>query len=91
MCIGLKVPRDCGGTWGRAQVEPYDSFCEGNQGCSSTCSSHVNQTRNSHHSEFIIGQCEKILSKANKNEIKCFDFGSIKRALRRHLRTIIAR
>ena len=26
-----------------------------------------------------------------KNEIKCFDFGSIKKELRSHLRTIIAR
>ena len=32
------------------------------------------------HSEFITVQCKKILSRANKNEIKCFDFGSIKRA-----------
>ena len=31
------------------------------------------------HSEFITGQCGKILNRANKNEIKCFDFGSIKR------------
>ena len=42
------------------------------------------------HSEFITGQCRKILSGANKNEIECFEFGSIKRALRPHLRTIIA-
>ena len=42
------------------------------------------------HSEFITGQCEKILSRANKNEIKCFDYGSIKRVLRPHLRTIMA-
>ena len=40
------------------------------------------------HSEFITVQCKKILSRAN-NEIKCFDFSSIKRALRPHLRTII--
>ena len=41
------------------------------------------------HSEFITVQCKKILSRAN-NEIKCFEFSSIKRALRFHLRTIIA-
>ena len=41
------------------------------------------------HSEFITGQCKKILSRVNKNKIKCFDFGSINRALRSHLRTII--
>ena len=41
------------------------------------------------HSEFITVQCKKILNKAN-NEIKCFEFSSIKRALRPHLRTIIA-
>ena len=41
-------------------------------------------------SEFITGQCKKILSRANKTEIKCFEFGSIKRALRPHLRTIMA-
>ena len=41
------------------------------------------------HSEFITVQCKKILSRAN-NEIKCFEFSSIKRALRSHLRTIIA-
>ena len=41
------------------------------------------------HSEFITVQCKKILSRAN-NEIKCFEFNSIKRALRPHLRTIIA-
>ena len=41
------------------------------------------------HSEFITVQCKKILSRAN-NEIKCFDFSSIKRPLRPHLRTIIA-
>ena len=41
------------------------------------------------HSEFITIQCKKILSRAN-NEIKCFEFSSIKRALRPHLRTIIA-
>ena len=41
------------------------------------------------HSEFITVQCKKILSRAN-NEIKCFEFSSIKRALRPHLRTIIA-
>ena len=39
------------------------------------------------HSEFITVQCKKILSRAN-NEIKCFQFSSIKRALRPHLRTI---
>ena len=32
------------------------------------------------HSEFISGQCKMILGRANKNQIKCFDFGSIKRA-----------
>ena len=42
------------------------------------------------HSGVITGQCKKVISKANKNEIKCFDFGSIKRALRPHLRTIKA-
>ena len=42
------------------------------------------------HSEFITVQCEKILSRANNNEIKCSEFGSIKRTLRPHLRTIIA-
>ena len=41
------------------------------------------------HSEFITVQYKKILSRAN-NEIKCFEFSSIKRALRPHLRTIIA-
>ena len=42
------------------------------------------------HSEFTTtAQCKKILSRAN-NEIKCFEFSSIKRALRPHLRTIIA-
>ena len=41
------------------------------------------------HSEFITVQCKKILSRAN-NEIKCFEFSSIKRALKPHLRTIIA-
>ena len=41
-------------------------------------------------SEFITGKCKKIPCRANKNEIKCFEFGSIKRALRPHLRTIIA-
>ena len=41
------------------------------------------------HSEFITVQCKKILSRAN-NEIKCFEFSNIKRALRAHLRTIIA-
>ena len=41
------------------------------------------------HSEFITLQCKKILSRAN-NEIKCSEFSSIKRALRPHLRTIIA-
>ena len=35
-------------------------------------------------------ECEKILGRANNNEIKCFEFGSIKGALRPHLRTIIA-
>ena len=39
---------------------------------------------------FITGQCKQIIGRANKNEIKCFDFGSIKRTIRRHLRTIIA-
>ena len=42
------------------------------------------------HSEFITVQCKKILSRANNNEIKGFEFGSIKRALRPHLRRIIA-
>ena len=42
------------------------------------------------HSEFITVQWEKILSRANNNEIKCFEFGSTKRALRPHLRAIIA-
>ena len=41
------------------------------------------------HSEFITVQCKKIPSRAN-NEIKCFEFSSIKRALRPHLRTILA-
>ena len=41
------------------------------------------------HSEFITVQRKKILSRAN-NEIKCFEFSSIKRPLRPHLRTIIA-
>ena len=41
------------------------------------------------HSEFITVQCKKILSRAN-NEIKCFEFSNIKRALTPHLRTIIA-
>ena len=41
------------------------------------------------HSEFITVQCKKILSKAN-NETKCFEFSSIKRALRPPFRTIIA-
>ena len=41
------------------------------------------------HSEFITVQSKKILCRAN-NEIKCFEFSSIKRALRPHLRTIIA-
>ena len=39
----------------------------------------------SQHLEFVK------VSKAVKNEIKCFDFGSIKGELRPHLRTIIAR
>ena len=39
-------------------------------------------------SAFITGQCKKILSKAIKNEMKCFDFGSIKRTLRPHLRQL---
>ena len=38
------------------------------------------------HSEFITVQCKKILSRANHNEIKCFEFSSIKRAVRPHLR-----
>ena len=42
------------------------------------------------HSEFITVQCKKILSRANHYEIKCSEFGSIKRTLRPHLRTIIA-
>ena len=41
------------------------------------------------HSEFITVQYKKILSRAN-DEIKCFEFSSIKRTLRHHLRTIIA-
>ena len=36
-------------------------------------------------------QCKKILNRVNKNEINCFDFGSIKRSLRPHMRTVIAR
>ena len=56
---------------------------------------HVNKAGDSHlyyinHSEFITGQCKKILSKANKNEIKFFEFRSIRKALRPHLRAIIA-
>ena len=43
------------------------------------------------HSEFITDQVKRILSKVIKNEIKCFDFGSIKRELVPHLRTIMAR
>ena len=43
------------------------------------------------YSEFITDQFKKILSKAIKNEIKRFDFGSIKRKLTPYLRTIIAR
>ena len=43
------------------------------------------------HSEFINDQFKKILSKEIKNEIKCFDFDSIKRELRPDLRTIMAR
>ena len=43
------------------------------------------------HSEFITDQFKKILGKAIKNEIKYFDVVSIKRELRPHLRTIIAR
>ena len=69
------------------------------QGCSSTCSNHVNHTGSNHlnqagdscllHRPFeFTGQRRKILSRANKNEIKCFDFGSIKRASRPHFRTI---
>ena len=38
------------------------------------------------HSEFITVQCKK---RAN-NEIKCFEFSSVTRASRPHLRTIIA-
>ena len=34
------------------------------------------------HFEFITGQDKKVLSRVNKNEIKCFDFSSMKRALR---------
>ena len=41
------------------------------------------------HSEFITVQCKEIHSRAN-NEMKCFQFSSIKRALIPHLRTIIA-
>ena len=59
-----------------------------------TCSSHVNLTGIPvyfiDYSEFITGQCKKILSRPNKNEIKCFNLGSKKRALRPHWRTIIA-
>ena len=43
------------------------------------------------HSELVTDQFRKILSKATKNEIKCFDFNSIKRKLRPHFTTIIAR
>ena len=43
------------------------------------------------HSEFITVQCKKILSRAGRiMKVKCFEFSSIKRALRPHLRTIIA-
>ena len=63
------------------------------QGRSSTCCNHLNQTGDSiyfmDHSEFIVGQWKKILSKGNKKEIKRFDFGSIKRTLRSHLKTIM--
>ena len=38
----------------------------------------------------LLVNVKKILSKAIKNEMKCFDFGSIEIALRPHLRTIIA-
>ena len=41
------------------------------------------------HSEFITVQCKKILSRANNNEIKCFEFRSIKRALRPRLHSYI--
>ena len=37
------------------------------------------------HSEFITGQCKKILSRANKNEIKCFEFGGIKKSIKTSL------
>ena len=40
--------------------------------------------------DLLLINLKKILSKAIKNEINCFDFGSIKRELRPHLRTIIA-
>ena len=42
------------------------------------------------HAECITSHVKKVLSRANKIVIKCFDFGSIKTALRLHLRTIIA-
>ena len=48
------------------------------------------QHNNIDHSEFITDQLQNILSKAIKNEIKCFDFGSIKRELRLRLRIIKA-
>ena len=33
------------------------------------------------HSEFITDQFKKIISKAIKNEMKCLDFGNIKREI----------
>ena len=49
---------------------------------------HVNRPLD--HSELLLVNVKKILSRASKNEIKCFDFGSIKRALTPHMRAIIA-
>ena len=51
----------------------------------------MNQAGDSHLlSEFITVQCKKILSRANNKKIKCAEFGSIKRALKPHLKTITA-
>ena len=56
-----------------------------------SCESSWRFPSTSDHSEFITDQLKKILSKAIRNEIKCFDFGSVRRELGPHLRTIIAR
>ena len=57
-------------------------------------SNHVNQAGHSRllqrPFEIITGQRKRILGRANKNEIKWFDLGSIKKALRPHLRIIKA-